>query len=570
MYFSLQDFSRKLEKKGLLVHVYEEVSSVLEITEIHRRLIAEGGPAVIFHRVMQHSPVGDGGGGEKYILPMGSVVNSMRPSSMPVICNLFGTVERIALALGYNSVDGLRELGNKLSQLRNPSPPSCWGDIKKKLPMLADVMNMRSKYKRGGPCQEICYFGDKVDLYALPIQTCWPNEPAPLITWGMVITRRVGDAVEIDTDGIRDASSYNIGIYRLQLLSHNRLIVRWLKHRGGADHYREWQERRMQDRERKEGREEEVGRNEGDKREVGGHAKDENLGNLNSNRPKTIWSKKGTMPIAVVVGCEPSMLLSAVMPLPENMSEYNFAGLLAQKRPNLTECLTVPMIVPSSSEIVLEGYIDLDDLEEEGPYGDHTGFYNEKELFPVMTVTAITTRKKPIYLTTYTGKPVDEPAILGMALNEVFIPLIQKQFPEIVDFWLPPEACSYRIAVVSICKAYPGHAKRIMMGIWSFLRQFTYTKMVIVVDAGISVRNWREVMWAVSTHMDFRRDVITVDNTPIDYLDFASSKYELGAKMGFDATTKIGSETDRKWGDPIVMDEKIIQMVDKKWSKYGF
>lgn len=531
MYFSLSDFSRKLEKKGLLVHVHEEVSSVLEITEIQRRLIARGGPAVIFHRVLQNDRAQYSNTNTTANLSTNHT--SLIPSTMPVICNLFGTVERIALALGFNSINNLRELGLKLAELRNPTPPHGWLDIKNKLPILGDVMNMRPKFKVGGPCQELYYLGDKVNLYSLPIQTCWPGEPAPLITWGMVITRGSygKESKEINST---NTSDYNAGIYRLQLLSHNKLIVRWLKHRGGADHYRQWQK-----------------------------------SNKESNTLGQAEQKR-SMPIAVVIGCQPSMLLSAVLPLPENVSEYSFAGLLAKKRLNLTSCLTIPMYVPSSAEIVLEGYINLDELAEEGPYGDHTGFYNEKELFPVMTVTAISMRRKPLYLTTYTGKPMDEPSVLGVALNEVFIPLIQRQFPEIIDFWLPPEACSYRVAVVSIKKAYPGHAKRIMMGIWSYLRQFTYTKMIIVVDENIEIRNWSEVMWAVSTHMDFKRDITLVHDTPIDYLDFATSKAELGTKMGFDATTKIGNEIERKWGIPIKMDEDIIQMVNHKWQKYGF
>ncbi len=541
MYFSLKAFCQKLEKSGQLVYVQEEVSTILEITEIHRRLIQQNGPAVIFNNVKQHGPL------KKNLLHEKNIKPEMVKAKMPVICNLFGTVERIAMALGYNSVQDLRELGKKLAELQHPSPPSSWQDIKAKLPMLNDLINMRPKYRKGGQCQELCYLGEEVNLYSLPIQTCWPNEPAPLITWGMVITRNNESELNKKTSNIRNASDYNAGIYRLQLLSHNKLIVRWLKHRGGADHYRQWQ-----------------------KTQLNSYQNNSNAKEYGSTKKNPSIAKNRVMPIAVVIGCEPSMLLSAVMPLPEILSEYNFAGLLGKRRLSLTDCITVPMIVPSSSEIVLEGYIDLDDLAEEGPYGDHTGFYNEKELFPTMTVTAITTRKNPIYLTTYTGKPIDEPATLGMALNEIFVPIIQKQFPEIVNFCLPPEACSYRIAVVSIRKSYPGHAKRIMMGIWSYLRQFTYTKFVIVVDENIDVWNWKEVMWAVSTHMDFKRDVTIIENTPIDYLDFASSEYELGAKIGFDATTKVGKETNRNWGIPIGMSDEIVEIVNKKWKKYGF
>lgn len=498
MYSSLHDFLLDLEKRSELVRVSEPVSSHLEITEIQRRLILEKGPAVVFERV-------DSSNMGPY-----SLGNHPSESKIPIICNLFGTEQRIALGLGLNCVGELRGFGKELALLKHPKMPQSFSEAKEMFPLFKRVLSMRPKIVKGGPCHDQVFKGKEVDLSLLPVQGCWPDEPAPLITWGVAVTQGKEDGL------------HNLGIYRLQVLSHNKVIVRWLKHRGGAEHYRSWK------------------RNPEDCK----------------------------MPIAIVIGCDPATLLSAVMPIPENISEYNFSGLIRKKRLELTKCRTNDILVPANGDIVLEGWIDLNEMAEEGPYGDHTGFYNDVETFPVMTITAITMKKNPLYLTTFTGRPPDEPSVLGAALNEVFIPLLQNQFPEIVDFWLPPEACSYRIAIVSIRKSYPGHARRIMMGVWSFLKQFSYTKFVIVVDEGIDVRNWSDVMWAVSTQMDFSRDVMQVANTPIDYLDFASQELELGAKIGFDATKKVFSETKNSWGRIIFQKKEIIELVSRKWPSY--
>ncbi len=488
---SLRDFIQRLERENRLVRVSAPVSPALEMTEIQTRLLAEGGPAVLFESVVRP----DGG---RY--------------DMPVLVNLFGTVERVAWGMDRTPAQ-LREVGETLAFLKQPEPPGGWREAMEMLPLLRTVMAMKPKTVGGAPCQEVVYRGDQVDLSMLPVQTCWPGEPAPLITWPLVVTKGPGG-------DRRDV--FNLGIYRMQVTGRNTTLMRWLKHRGGALHHARW------------GAE-----------------------------------KKEPLPCAVVIGADPGTILAAVTPVPDTLSEYQFAGLLRGAKVELADCLTVPLKVPANAEIVLEGHVSLTDYGDEGPYGDHTGYYNSVEPFPVFTVSAMTMRKRPIYLSTFTGRPPDEPSVLGEALNEVFIPLLQQQFPEIVDFWLPPEGCSYRIAVVSIRKAYPGHARRVMMGVWSFLRQFVYTKFVIVVDDDIDARDWKDVMWAISTRMDPARDIMVVENTPIDYLDFASPESGLGGKLGMDATNKLPPETRREWGEKIRMDQTIVDEVTRKWSEYG-
>lgn len=487
---SLRDFIDALEAAGDLVRVSEPVSTELEMTEIQTRIIADRGPAILFENVVDET-------GKK--------------STMPVLVNLFGSVERIARALNTKP-EGLRAIGEALAFLQKPNPPESMKGALKLLPLAKDVLAMRPKTLKKAPVQEVVFTGKDINLDSLPIQTCWPGEPAPLITWPLVVTKGSGARKE----------DFNLGIYRMQKLGKNKTLMRWLKHRGGAQHLRDWQSK-----------------------------------------------KRDPMPVAAVIGADPATILAAVTPVPDTMSEYHFAGLLRKKRVELIDCKTIPLKVPATAEIVLEGHVSLDDYRDEGPYGDHTGYYNSVEQFPVFTISAITMRKNPIYLSTYTGRPPDEPSILGEALNEIFIPLLQNQFPEIQDFWLPPEGCSYRVAVVSIKKSYPGQAKRIMMGIWSYLRQFIYTKFVIVVDDDINIRSWEDVIWAISTRMDPVRDVTLVENTPIDYLDFASPQSGLGGKMGLDATTKIGSETTREWGTKIKMSEDIVDLVTNKWPKLG-
>ena len=496
-YRSLRDFIARLEQAGELVRVTEPVSTVLEMTEIQTRLIAAGGPAVIF---------------EKPVKADGS------PSDMPVLVNLFGTIKRVAMGVTMGDRErstalDLREVGELLAQLRQPQPPRSLSEAAGLLPLVKTVLAMKPKTVGKPACQEIVWRGDDIDLSRLPIQTCWPGEPAPLITWPLVVTKGPSDARE---------DNYNLGIYRMQVLGKNQAIMRWLKHRGGAQHHQRW-----------------------------GAAKPEPL------------------PAAIVLGADPGIILAAVTPVPETLSEYQFAGLLRGERMVLADCVSQPLKVPAEAEIVIEGTVSLSDYRDEGPYGDHTGYYNAVEQFPVFTATAITMRKNPIYLSTYTGRPPDEPSILGEALNEVFVPLIKQQFPEIVDFWLPPEGCSYRIAVVSMKKAFPGHAKRVMMAVWSYLRQFMYTKWVIVVDDDINARDWKDVMWAVSTRMDPARDVTIIEHTPIDYLDFASPQSGLGSKIGLDATNKLPPETSREWGKKIAMDPEVIKRVTEKWSRLG-
>ena len=496
-YRSLRDFIARLEQAGELVRVIEPVSTVLEMTEIQTRLIAEGGPAVIFEKPVK----ADG-----------------TPSDMPVLVNLFGTIKRVAMGVTMGEKErstalDLREVGELLAQLRQPQPPRSLSEAAGLLPLVKTVLAMKPKTVTKPACQEIVWRDDDIDLSRLPIQTCWPGEPAPLITWPLVVTKGPSDARE---------DNYNLGIYRMQVLGKNQAIMRWLKHRGGAQHHQRW-----------------------------GAVKPEPL------------------PAAIVLGADPGIILAAVTPVPETLSEYQFAGLLRGERMVLADCVSQPLKVPAEAEIVIEGTVSLSDYRDEGPYGDHTGYYNAVEQFPVFTATAITMRKNPIYLSTYTGRPPDEPSILGEALNEVFVPLIKQQFPEIVDFWLPPEGCSYRIAVVSMKKAFPGHAKRVMMAVWSYLRQFMYTKWVIVVDDDINARDWKDVMWAVSTRMDPARDVTLIAHTPIDYLDFASPQSGLGSKIGLDATNKLPPETNREWGKKIAMDPEVIRTVTEKWSKLG-
>ncbi|WP_374469797.1 UbiD family decarboxylase [Phenylobacterium sp.] len=497
-YRSLREFLGKLEAAGELVRVAEPVSSVLEMTEIQRRLLATGGPAVLFENVIRAD-------GER--------------SSMPALVNLFGTVKRVAMGVTLEGKERttageLREVGELLAFLRQPEPPRGLKDAFDMLPLARTVMGMRPNVVKKAPVQEVVLKGDDVDLTKLPIQTCWPGEPAPLITWPLVVTKGPSDAREDD---------YNLGIYRMQVLGKNRTVMRWLAHRGGAQHHRRWKA---------------------------------------AGRPDAL-------PACAVIGADPGTILAAVTPVPDTLSEYQFAGLMRGAKLDLVPAKTVPLMVPAQAEIVLEGYVHLDQYADEGPYGDHTGYYNSVESFPVFEVSAITMRRDPIYLTTFTGRPPDEPSVLGEALNEVFIPLIRQQFPEIVDFWLPPEGCSYRIAVVSMKKAYPGHAKRVMLGVWSYLRQFMYTKWVIVVDDDIDARDWKDVMWAISTRMDPARDITVVENTPIDYLDFASPESGLGSKIGLDATNKWPPETKREWGEKLFMERQVIEAVTEKWARLG-
>jgi 4-hydroxy-3-polyprenylbenzoate decarboxylase len=496
-YRSLRDFLRALEAERDLVRVSEPVSTVLEMTEIQTRLLAERGPAVLF---------------EKPVKADGTI------SPIPVLANLFGTVRRVARGVTMGGVaredaTSLREVGELLATLRQPEPPRSFGEALELLPLARTVMSMKPKGVSRPPCQEIVLRGSDIDLSRLPVQTCWPGEPAPLITWPLVVTRGPKDARE---------DNFNLGIYRMQLLAKDKTIMRWLRHRGGSQHHRRW-------------------------------AKE----------------TSAPLPAAAVIGADPGTILAAVTPVPDTLSEYQFAGLLRGARVELADCVSQPLKVPAEAEIVLEGEVSLTELRDEGPYGDHTGYYNAVEPFPVFTVTAITMRKDPIYLSTSTGRPPDEPSTLGEALNEIFIPLFQQQFPEIVDFWLPPEGCSYRIAVVSMKKAYPGHAKRVMMAVWSYLRQFMYTKWVIVVDDDINARDWKDVMWAVATRMDPARDITLVEGTPIDYLDFASPESGLGSKIGLDATNKWPRETKREWGREIRMDPEVVRTVTEKWPRLG-
>ena len=481
-YQDLREFIAELEKRGELKRITTEVDANLEITEICRRTLDKQGPALLFENV--------------------------KGSNIPVLANLFGTTGRVASAMGQEDLAALRELGKLLAELKQPEPPKGLKDAIEKLPTLKKVLNMPVKTVKKGLCQEVVIEGDDVDLSKLPIQTCWPGDVAPLVTWGLTITK--GPLKK----------RQNLGIYRQQVIGKNKLIMRWLSHRGGALDFKDWCEK-------------------------------------NPGEP---------YPVAVAIGADPATTLAAVTPIPDSLSEYAFAGLLRGKKTRVCKCIGNDLQVPENAEFILEGVLHPGEMADEGPYGDHTGYYNEVERFPVFTVERITHRKNPIYHSTYTGKPIDEPAILGVALNEVFVPLLQQQYPEITDFYLPPEACSYRMAVVSIKKQYPGHAKRVMMGVWSFLRQFMYTKFVIIVDDDIDVKDWKEVIWAMTTRVDPTRDTTLIDNTPIDYLDFASPVSGLGSKMGIDATNKLPGETDREWGTPIVMSDDVIQKVDDIWE----
>jgi 4-hydroxy-3-polyprenylbenzoate decarboxylase len=485
IYRDLRDFVAQLEKMGELKRIAIEVDPHLEMTEIGDRVLRAGGPALLFEHPKGHT--------------------------MPVLANLFGTVRRVALGMGEEDPARLREVGKLLAYLKEPEPPKGLRDAWEKWPVLRRVMNMAPKEVKSAPCQAVVWEGNEVDLARLPIQHCWPGDVAALVTWGLTVTKGP------------HKKRQNLGIYRQQVIGPNKLIMRWLAHRGGALDFREHQQ-------------------------------------MHPGEP---------FPVAVALGADPATILGAVTPVPDTLSEYQFAGLLRGAKTEVVKCLGNDLQVPASSEIVLEGVIHPGETALEGPYGDHTGYYNEQETFPVFTVERITMRRDPIYHSTYTGKPPDEPAILGVALNEVFVPLLQKQFPEITDFYLPPEGCSYRMAVVSMKKAYPGHAKRVMFGVWSFLRQFMYTKFILVTDDDVDVRDWKEVIWAMTTRVDPARDTLLVENTPIDYLDFASPVSGLGSKMGIDATNKWPGETNREWGTPIVMDAAVKARVDAIWGELG-
>ena len=481
----LRHFIDLLEKEGELKRIKIEVDPYLEITEISDRILRHGGPALLFENV--------------------------KGSSLPLLANLFGNTRRIALAMGQEDLEGLRDVGKLLAFLKEPTPPSGWKDLWQSLPSYKSVLNIAPNVKKTAACQEIVIEESDVDLSKFPIQTCWPGDAAPLVTWPLVITKGP------------EKERQNLGIYRMQLIGRNKLIMRWLSHRGGALDFRDW----------------------------------------NLKHPNEAF------PVSIALGADPATILATVTPVPDTLSEYAFAGLLRGGKTDVVSSQTNDLQVPASAEIVLEGVIEADEVADEGPYGDHTGYYNEVEKFPVFTVKRITHRKDPIYHSTYTGRPPDEPAMLGVALNEVFVPLLQKQYPEISDFYLPPEGCSYRMALVSIKKQYAGHAKRIMMGVWSFLRQFMYTKFVVVVDDDVDIRKWDDVIWAITTRMDPSRDTVIIENTPIDYLDFASPVSGLGSKMGLDATNKWPGETTREWGTTIEMSTSIKQRIDDIWQELG-
>ncbi len=484
-YKDLRDFIARLEKEGELIRIAAEVDPNLEMTEICDRTLRAGGPALLFE--------------------------NPRGYDVPVLGNLFGTPKRVAMGMGQRSVEALRDVGKLLSALKEPEPPRGVMDAWEKLPIYKQVINMAPKFVKNAACQQHVIEGDEVDLSKIPVQTCWPGDAGPLITWALVVTKGP------------EKERQNIGIYRQQVIGRNRVIMRWLSHRGGALDFRDWQQKHPGER----------------------------------------------FPVAVALGADPATILAAVTPVPDTLSEFAFAGLLRGSKTEVARCIGSELQVPASAEYVLEGYLEAGEEAPEGPFGDHTGYYNEVDTFPVFTVERITHRTDPIYHSTYTGRPPDEPAVLGVALNEVFVPILQKQFPEIVDFYLPPEGCSYRLAIISIKKQYPGHAKRVMFGIWSFLRQFMYTKFVIVTDDDVNIREWEDVIWAITTRMDPARDTTMIENTPIDYLDFASPVSGLGSKMGLDATNKWPGETTREWGEPITMDDEIKRRVDAMWGSLG-
>lgn len=482
-YKDLREFLSLLEQKGELKRISQSIDPYLEMTEIADRTLRAGGPALLFEN------------------PKGY--------PMPVLCNLFGSAKRVAMGMGQKDVTTLRDVGRLLAFLKEPDPPQGFLDLCQQWLKFKQVLNMPTKCIGSAPCQEQIWRGEDVDLNRIPIMHCWPEDVAPLVSWGLTITRGP------------HKKRQNLGIYRQQRLTKNKLIMRWLSHRGGALDYQEW----------------------------------------------CVKYPKKRFPVAVALGADPATILAAVTPVPDTLSEYAFAGLLRGNKTEVVKCLTSDLEVPASAEIILEGYIEQDEMASEGPYGDHTGYYNEVEKFPVFTVTCITQRRDAIYHSTYTGRPPDEPAVLGVALNEVFVPILQKQFPEIIDFYLPAEGCSYRLAIVTIKKQYAGHAKRVMMGVWSFLRQFMYTKFVIVCDQDINARDWNDVIWAITTRMDPARDTLLIENTPIDYLDFASPVSGLGSKMGLDATNKWPGETSREWGRPITMDQRICTRIDEIWDE---
>jgi len=484
-YKDLREFIHTLEKQGELKRIKQACDPRLEITEICDRTLKKQGPALLFEH-----PTG---------------------YQMPLLGNLFGTPKRVALGMGAKDLGALREIGQLLAFLKEPEPPKGLKDAWMQLPKYRQVLNFAPKIVRNAPCQDVVLQGSDIDLATYPIQTCWPGDVGPLITWALVVTKGPYKTRQ------------NMGIYRQQVIARNKVIMRWLSHRGGALDFKEWQQ-------------------------------------AHPGQP---------FPVSVVIGADPATILAAVTPIPDTLSEYSFAGLLRGHRTELVQCQSNDLQVPARAEIILEGFIYPGETAPEGPFGDHTGYYNEVEEFPVFTIERITQRSDPIYHSTYTGRPPDEPAILGVALNEVFIPILQKQFPEIVDFYLPPEGCSYRMAVITIKKQYPGHAKRVMMGAWSFLRQFMYTKFIIVTDDDINARDWKDVIWAMTTRMDPARDTVIIENTPIDYLDFASPVSGLGGKIGFDATNKLPAETQRQWGEPICMDQDTIKKVDALWDTLG-
>jgi 4-hydroxy-3-polyprenylbenzoate decarboxylase len=481
----LREFIALLEAEGELKRIDTEIDPYLEVTEICDRTLRAGGPALLFE--------------------------NLKGSDVPLLGNLFGNTRRIALAMGQEDLAGLREVGELLAFLKEPEPPKGLKHLWEQIPAYRQVLNMPATVKKSPPCQQVIIDEADVDLDSLPVQTCWPGDAGPLVTWPLVITRGP------------EKERQNLGIYRMQKIGRNRLIMRWLSHRGGALDFRDWQQK-------------------------------------HPGEP---------FPVSIALGADPATTLATVTPVPDTLSEYAFAGLLRGSRTEVANCLTNDLQVPATAEIILEGVIHPDDMAPEGPYGDHTGYYNEVEQFPVFTITKMTHRRDPIYHSTYTGRPPDEPAMLGVALNEVFVPLIRKQYPEITDFYLPPEGCSYRMAVISMKKQYPGHAKRVMMGAWSFLRQFMYTKFVIVTDDDVNVRDWNDVVWAMTTRMDPSRDTVLVENTPIDYLDFASPVSGLGSKMGMDATNKWPGETSREWGTPITMSPEVKARVDELWETLG-